>query len=104
MVVCLGKKDEYTIQKLVKVLESLAPKIDEKSIIKVPSFARDLPIETVLKKMVLMFDYYGYQYDECKSERVRKVSVFTLAWMRIIQLLLKNITTLQMPSAIPEIW
>ncbi len=72
MLVCLGKKDEYTIQKLVKILENIAPKIDEKAIIKVPSFGRHLPIETVLKKMVLMFDYYSYQYDECKSEKSKK--------------------------------
>ncbi|MDD4211952.1 MAG: leucyl aminopeptidase [Bacilli bacterium] len=69
ILVCLGKKEEYSFEKFKEILITLSTKLEEKSMINVDSFARNLDVKEVLKKMVLSFQFYNYQYNECKSEK-----------------------------------
>ena len=69
MLVCLGNKSDYNLKQFNQILVNVATKLEEHSVISVASFARELPFEIILKKMVLAFQFYSYQYEECKSEK-----------------------------------
>ena len=68
----LGKKSEFSIEKLEKAASQINKNLYEKLVVFVESFIGNLDDKEVVKKLLLTIDYYDYAYDECKSKKEEK--------------------------------
>jgi leucyl aminopeptidase len=70
-IIGLGKKEEYTYEKLEESFCDVNYKLGDELHIELASFVSDLNVEEVAKRIVQTIGYFNYKFDECLTKKVK---------------------------------